>query len=228
MTASLTPKPSKQDHTPETSNQLLKPITDLSFDPDAHTYTFRGKRVPVSVTSVISFNLNEQARQKIAATKHIWQPRGEDVHDYGEHGLNHGWKDPEGPYAEWQGALRDFPLWDRYSAIATEYRLVDRIGGRYAGSLDALLAGKDRDGTPAVLLCDFKTKSANGTCGDHRAQLGAYTRMLNQWHATTEITRCLVLNVFPGRVELSVYPVSECVEAWDQKWKDYCLWQPAF
>jgi hypothetical protein len=221
-----TQKQSKPDQALETLNQL-KPIPNLSFDPHLHQYTYLGKTVPVSTTSVLSFDMSEFTRQKIAETKHIWEPRGNDVHDYAEHGLRRGWKEPEGPYAEWQGALRDFPLWERYSAIATEYRLVDRRG-RYAGSLDALLRGKDRDGKWANILLDFKTKSPSGTCGDHRAQLGAYCRMLNQWHCTIEITRCLVLNIFPGRVDLSVYSVQECTDAWDQRWKDYCNWKPDF
>ena len=208
-------------------SQLLKPIGNLSFDDPSHTYFFNDAKVPVSVTGVCSFDMDEFTRQRIADTKHIWEPRGNDVHDYAEHGLNHGWAEPSGPYAEWQGALRDFPLWERYTAIATEYRLVDRRG-RYAGSLDALVRGKDRNGKEATVLLDFKSKSARGSCGDHRAQLGAYARMLNQWHSTLEITCCLVLNVFPGRVELSVYSVQECTDAWDQRWKDYCDWEPDF
>ena len=208
-------------------SQLLKPISNLSFDDPSHSYFFNDAKIGVSVTGVCSFDMDEFTRQRIADTKHIWEPRGRDVHDYAENGLNHGWAEPSGPYAEWQGALRDFPLWERYSAIATEYRLVDRRG-RYAGSLDALVRGKDRDGKEATILLDFKSKSASGSCGDHRAQLGAYARMLNQWHRTLQITRCLVLNVFPGRVDLSVYSVQECTDAWDQRWKDYCDWEPDF
>ena len=228
MTAFTTLKKSKADLAPEISSQLLSPISNLSFDEPSHSYTFNGRKVPISVTGVCGFDMSDAKRQRIADTKPTWEPRGNDVHDYAEHGLKHGWKAPEGPYAEWQGAIRDFPLWDRYSAIATEYRLVDRIDGRYAGSLDALVRGKDRDGNWSNILLDFKTKSANGSCGDHRSQLGAYCRMLNQWHRTIEIARCLVLNIFPGRVELSVYSVQECVDAWDQRWKDYCDWRPVF
>ena len=168
--------------------------------------------------------MDDHTRQKIDETRHIWEPRGNTVHDALEAHLK---RQPVemGDYAEWIEPLLEFPLWNRYSAIASEYRLVDRRG-RYAGSLDALVRGIDRDGKWSNVLLDLKTKSANGTCGDHRAQLGAYTRMLNQWHSTLEIARCLVVNSFPGRVELSVYTVQECVDAWDQKWTDYCEWDP--
>ena len=207
-------------------NQLLKPISNLSFDEPSHTYFFNGAKIGVSVTGVVSHDLSEFARQKIAETKPEWEPRGNCCHQALEAHLT-GQTVEMGDYAEWVAPLLEFPLWDRYGAIGVEYRLVDRQA-RYAGSCDFLLKGRDRDDRPAVILGDLKSKSANGKCGDHRAQLGAYARMLQQWHSTLEITRCIVVNSFPGRVELSVHTLKECIDAWDQRWKDYCDWEPEF
>ena len=208
--------------------QKLRPIQNLSFDPVEHSYRWLGKKVPVSVTSVVGFDLPQEVRDRIAATKHVWEPRGNCLHDELESFLRRGAYDtPEGAYAEWLGPLLDYPLWKRYGAIATEYRLVDKRG-RYAGSCDFLLKGTDTKGKEICLLGDLKSKSANGVKGDHKAQLGAYAAMFAQHHPSLWIDRCIVVNSFPGRVELSTYETQDCLDAWFEQWAKYQSWQPAF
>ena len=133
----------------------------------------------------------------------------------------------EGEYGEWCQPLLEHPLWSRYEALASEYRLVDKKA-RFAGSLDFLLKGKDPKGNDRILLGDLKTKSASGKCGDHKAQLGAYSSMLAQWHPTLWIDNCIVVNSFPGRVEITTYETQDCLDAWDEQWGRFEAWTPAF
>ena len=218
-------KQSKPDQAPETSR--LHPIPNLTFDPHLHQYSWLGKKIPTSVTAICSFDLDQNARDRIAETKHIWEPRGNACHDALEAFLNGAQKAPEGDYAEWLGPLLSYPLWDRYGAIATEYRLVDKKG-RYAGSCDFLLKGTDKAGKELTILGDLKSKSANGKVGNHKCQLGAYAAMFAQHHPSLWIDRCIVVNSFPGRVELSTHETQECLDAWDEQWARYQSWQPAF
>lgn len=206
----------------------LQPIPDLTFLEETHQYRFKGQTIPVSTTSVLSFDMDPSVRERIDATKASWAPRGTHVHNVLEQHLLGAAAMSHGDYGEWCEPLLSHPLWDRYKAIATEYRLVDKKM-RYAGSLDFLLRGEDRNGKELTLLGDLKTKgNASSKVGDHKAQLGAYLSMLAQWHSDLWVDRCIVVNSFPGRVELTTYETQECLDAWDEQWGKYEAWQPVF
>ena len=133
-----------------------------------------------------------------------------------------------GEYGDWAEPLLAHPMLNRYKAIATEYRLVDKRK-RYAGSLDFLMAGETPSGEHKVWLGDLKTKQrANSSIGDHRAQLGAYVSMLMQHHPSLVVDECVVVNSFPGRVEISVHTVQDCLAAWDDKFQAFQDWKPLF
>ena len=169
-----------------------------------------------------------EAYRRIQETRHLWEDRGNYLHNALQQHLEGAAELAHGEYGEWLGPLiDDFPLWDRYPAIATEFRLVDKRA-RFAGSLDFLLKGKNPEGKDICLLGDLKTKSANGRVGDHRAQLGAYAVMLSAHFPTLWIDRCVVVNSFPGRVELSTYEVDECVSAWEDVYQSFQSWKPEF
>ena len=206
----------------------LPAIKDLSFNPQTHRYSYRGETLPISVTSILSHDMLDSVRQRIEETKHLWEPRGNHLHNLVECHLNGEAELNWGDYSEWAEPLLSHPIFNRYKAIATEYRLVDKRR-RYAGSLDFLLAGETPSGEPKVLLGDLKSKQRlNSAVGDHRAQLGAYYSMLIQHHPYLIVDQCIVVNSFPGKVEISVYEPQQCLEAWDDRYQAFCEWKPSF
>ena len=48
---------------------MLPPIPELHFDEDAHRYQYDGKWLPLSPTQVWSFDMDEEAKQRINETK---------------------------------------------------------------------------------------------------------------------------------------------------------------
>ena len=221
-----TQKPSKPHQTQETLQ--LQPIKGLHFEPKTHKYTYRGKTIQASVTTILSFNLDDFARQRIEATRHEWEPRGNFLHQMCEHWwLGAAQLDP-GPYKDWADNLFSHPLFTRYKAIGVETRLVDKRS-RYAGSCDFVLQGPGTDGRTRTLVCDLKTKSRpDSAIGDHRGQLGAYCSMLIQHWPTLWIDNCLIVNSFPNKVEVSTYSVQECLAAWDDRYQAFADWKPSF
>ena len=206
----------------------LLPIKDLTFDEATHRYSYRGETLPISVTSILSFDMTEFVKKKIAETKHLWEPRGNLLHNLVESHLCGEAQVAWGEYEEWGRPLLAHPILNRYKAIATEYRLVDKRK-RYAGSLDFLMAGETPSGEHKVWLGDLKSKQrANSSIGDHRAQLGAYVSMLMQHHPSLVVDECVVVNSFPGRVEISVHTVQDCLAAWDDKFQAFQDWKPSF
>jgi hypothetical protein len=172
--------------------------------------------------------LDTIARERIEATRGDWEPRGNHLHQMCEQWwLGEAQLEP-GPYAEWSDALFSHPLFTRYKAIGVELRLVDKRA-RYAGSCDFILEGSGSDGKTRRLLCDLKTKrSASSAIGDHKKQLGAYVKMASDFYPTLWIDKCLIVNSFPGRVEITTYETQDCLDAWDEQWGRFEAWTPAF
>jgi hypothetical protein len=52
--------------------------------------------------------------------------------------------------------------------------------------------------------------------------------MLAQWHPTLWIDNCIVVNSFPGRVEITTYETQDCLDAWDEQWGRFEAWTPSF
>ena len=90
----------------------LKPLP-IDFDPEAHQYTWRptGEVMSHSVTTILRASKDPKTLQVFEDTKHIWAPRGQDVHWRLEHFLA-GTPIDEllgGPYDEWVRPLLEYP-----------------------------------------------------------------------------------------------------------------------
>ena len=155
--------------------------------------------MPVSTTAILSFDMDDVVRQRIADTKHIWEPRGTQLHNLLEQFLQGNEVPDAGDYSEYAGPMLDHVLWTKYQAIATEFRMVDKRA-RWAGSCDFVLKGKDRNGKDRVLLGDLKTRSSDrSTTLNAKAQLGCYAATLSPWFPSLWIDACITVNAFPGR-----------------------------
>ena len=203
----------------------LKPIPNLSFDPVKHQYTYLGKPVQWSTTAICSHDMDPTVYQRIQETKHIWEPRGTTIHNCLEARLNGEPEIDPGDYAEWVEPLLDHPLWKRYAPIAVEHRMVSSCG-TYAGSLDSLLRGRDRDGKEQTLLVDLKTlSSARGRPRSIARQAGSYITMLNDRHKIA-VDRVIGVFSMPGRVELKVEEPADCLAAWQDCLEKFHLFKP--
>lgn len=203
---------------------MLDPIPDLEFHAGLHRYRFKGRWLPFSVSRVTNKTTPEQAAQ-FERTKHIWAPRGNDVHGFCEAMLT-GQELPETDYDEWTQALQDCWLLRDSEPLAVEYRLCDARKG-VGGSFDFLL----RSPHGKVILGDLKTVG-NETAVDRRqpakAQLGGYLAMLIDHHPSLTVDGCYTVVVGPGRCRLIQNEPDECLMAWVDAWDAFKLTELPF
>ena len=171
--------------------------------------------------------MDPKVKAKIDETKHKWEPRGNTVHECLEAHLTGAAELDPGPYGEWVSALLQHPLWERYDCIACEHRMVSP-DGFYAGSLDCLLRGEDKNGEMVTILADLKTLSSHHSSTRSIArQAGAYIALLCD---VEQIHVDRVLGVFskPGSVEITVEDPQTCLEAWVDCLDLFKNWKPSF
>ena len=189
---------------------MLSPVLGLDFFPDLHRYRYKGRWLPFSVSRVTNRSTPEQEAQ-FERTKHVWAPRGNEVHGFCEAMLN-GQELPETDYSEWTQELQDCWLLRDSEPLAVEYRLCDPRKG-IGGSFDFLL----RSPNGKVILGDLKTVG-NETAVDRRkpakAQLGGYLAMLIDHHPKLTVDGCYTVVVGPGRCRLIQNEPNECLMAW--------------
>ena len=222
----ITQRPLTKDLIHGTSK--LPPIPHLEFREKEHIYLWKGERIETSCTSILSFDLDEIARQRIEETKPDWQPRGTHIHSVLENHLNGAAELSHDQWGEWCGPLLECPLFSKYRALATEYRLVDKRR-RWAGSFDFLLAGQDPKGNDRVIIGDLKTRSkASSSALNAKAQLGCYIATLMQWFPYLVVDVAVTVNSFPGRVDVVTAEPEECLAAWDDRYQAFADWKPSF
>jgi hypothetical protein len=59
---------------------LLRPIDGLVFYEDIHRYRLFDQWLAQSVTGVVGHDMPAKTRERIDATRHEWEPRGNTVH----------------------------------------------------------------------------------------------------------------------------------------------------
>ena len=198
---------------------MLSPVLGLEFFDDLHRYRYNGRWLPFSVSKVTNRSTPEQEAQ-FERTKHIWAPRGNEVHGFCEAMLN-GQELPETDYSEWTQELQNCWLLRDSEPLAVEYRLCDPRKG-IGGSFDFLL----RSPNGKVILGDLKTVG-NSTAVDRRkpakAQLGGYLAMLIDHHPKLTVDGCYTVVVGPGRCRLIQNEPDECLTAWVDAWDAFKL-----
>ena len=136
---------------------MLPRIPELHFDEESHRYQYDGKWLPLSPTQVLSFDLDDEAKQRIEETKHGpdgWELRGNTVHSYLEQLLLGAALLDAKEFQPWCEPLKDCWLFEGATILGVELRMSDKK--RIGGSCDFLV--KKPDGT--VVLGDLKTVSS--------------------------------------------------------------------
>lgn len=223
-THSAKPPPLKSSHTNPSKTTWLQPLA-LTRDSSTWTYCLldQQQRVthqfPVSVTSLISaVTKTPQQMEAIMASRHIWEPRGNTIHQALEVMTHQRFNPnppadlspaPHGDYGAWIEPLLAHELWDRVSVIGAEVMSYS-LRRNVAGTADLVL--RFADGTYGI--ADLKTQSSKtSTPYDTRPQLGAGVEMIGD-HYKLLISRCLTLWSRPGSLTIQTHTADECLQAW--------------
>jgi hypothetical protein len=202
----------------------LQPLP-ISFDEERHKYLWEptGEWMAHSVTEIVGATKDARAMANIMATKHVWEPRGLAVHAAME-ALANG-ADPETllgtEYEAWIKPLIEYPLWESFEPIATEYRLCDprrSIGG----SLDLLGWCHVTD---SMMLIDLKTQSRSGRPYSTDPQMGGYLSCLID-RLGLVVDGCATLWCKPGETHLGGdQPPTQCLAAWEDSYSAWAMLQ---
>ena len=198
---------------------MLEPIPGLEFFSDIHRYRYEGRWMPFSVSGIVKPS-DPAAERRFAQTRHIWEPRGNAVHQYCETMLKGGilYKDE---FAAWTDELDDCWLLTESEAVAVEYRLCDSRKG-VGGSFDFLV----RTSNGKLALGDLKTVSSDKAVSQRqpaKAQLGGYLAMLLDHHPQLNVDCCYTLVSGPGRYRLIKSEPDECLIEWLGAWDAFKL-----
>lgn len=195
-------------------SEQLAPIEGLEFFEDIHRYRYQGRWLPFSVSQIASPPTPEM-QQRFDETRHIWEPRGNQVHGFLEAYLNSGVLE-ETDYPEWTEPLSDCWLVRDGRTIATEYSVCDPRKG-VGGSFDFLLESSNGK----IVLGDLKTvnsEPAVSTRKPAKAQLGGYLAMLIDMRPDIRVDWCYTVVAGPGRCRLIQNEPDECLMAWVDAW----------
>jgi len=205
--------------------ERLPAVDGLTFDPVNHRYHLAGYGwIAHSITKVVNDKTPAQMK-RIMDSKHIWENRGNTVHQCLENFLLHGEAGDPGDYAEWVEPLVNHIMWKTWEAVAVEHRMVDT---RYsiAGSFDALLRHKD-DGR--LVLADLKTQSSHHSKPrDISSQLGGYLNLMDQCHPGVAVNRCIGIWARPGSTSITAFEGPDCIESYLAARSVFLAAQPDF
>ena len=198
-------------------SEQLAPVEGLEFFEDIHRYRYQGRWLPFSVSQIASPPTPEM-QQRFDETRHIWEPRGNQVHGFLEAYLDDPGRSTLEPtdYPEWTEPLSECWLVRDGHTIATEYSVCDARKG-VGGSFDFLLESSNGK----IVLGDLKTvgsESSVSTRKPAKAQLGGYLAMLIDTHPDIRVDWCYTVVAGPGRCRLIQNEPDECLMAWVDAW----------
>jgi hypothetical protein len=225
----------------------LTPIPGLRRRDPEHRYWLGDHLFPVSITGVLAHGKGAYAMGRIAATRPVWEPRGNACHRAMELFLtvqrpaeleaeSPPDADPlaelgelaDGDYADWIQPLLTHPRWQQVAVIAAERAtccLVRNVAGTYdTAFLDPQLPipqpRPQGVSGPARVLADLKSLGDNGSTYCTRAQLGGY--MALEWSHGHWIDYGQTIWCRPGGSTFSpLYSRQECLLAWAAAYTTY-------
>ena len=106
----------------------------------SHSIKYDGKWLPLSPTQVLSFDMDEEAKQRINETKEGpdgWEIRGNTLHGCLEQFLLGAAELDPKQFGEWWEPLRNCWLWEDVKIMGVELRMTDKK--RIGGSCDFLI-----------------------------------------------------------------------------------------
>lgn len=217
----------------------LEPIPGLWREERSHRYWLGEHLFPVSITGVLAHGLDDAAREAIAASRAVWEPRGTAVHAALERYSQVRFQDGESPgrallaveavaghhrYRDWILPLLQLPLWDEVAVIASE-RLTCCRTRNVAGAFDGAYVSpalSERRGQQVRVLYDLKTLSAHGRPYSTAAQLGGYMALEASHGIHYELGQTIWSR--PGEASVSAfYSREQCLAAWAAAWSSYAL-----
>ena len=193
---------------------FLKPVPELDFDASAHKYRYKGKWLPLSPSTVLSYQLSEHAKKCIEDTRDGpdgWEVRGNTLHQCLEQYLRGAAELSPGDFGAWWEPLRDSWLWQGATVLGVELRMTDmKLMG---GSCDFVIKKDDQ-----VILGDLKTVASEKAVNTRKpatAQLGAYMMMLSKCYPKLKIDKCVTVVAGPGRTRVITDDPDQCWIAWE-------------
>ena len=197
--------------------EKLEPLP-IDFDEVSHTYTWRpdGSVMPYSVTKICSWDMSDDKRANIEATRDQWEARGNACHKAMENMLlgQPQNTDDLDRFDQWITPLLEHRFFKDFEPIAVEHRLIDLKRG-FAGSLDAIGIYQGK-----TILVDLKSQKENGRPYSTDRQMGGYVGMLCDNYPKIWIDECRTVWARPGKTSVGKAqdPTRCCIafqDAWD-------------
>jgi hypothetical protein len=200
---------------------LLKPLPELFFSEETHRYRWDGKWLPLSPTGILSFDMDEEAKRRIAETKDGpdgWERRGTLLHSLLEnHLLGAADLNPH-EFGAWWEPLKNCWLWEGAEILGVELRLTDKK--RMGGSCDFLI----KMPTGEICLGDLKSVSSEKAVKARKpatAQLGAYLYLLSRSYPKVLVDKCVTVISAPGKTKVITDDPKDCWLAWEDAMSRY-------
>ena len=206
---------------PESRFDMLPPIEGLEFNEASHRYLWEGKWLPLSPTQILSIDLDDEAKQRIAETKDGpdgWEIRGNTLHGCLEQYLLGAAELDPGDFTEWWEPLRSCWLWEDAKVMGVELRMTDKK--RMGGSCDFLI--KTLKGE--VVLGDLKTVSSVKAAKARKsasAQMGFYLMMMQKCWPKVMVDKCCTVVSAPGLCRVIPEDPTDCWLAYEDAMSRY-------
>ena len=206
---------------PDSRIDMLPPLEGLHFDEEIHKYKWEDNWLHLSPTQILSIDLDDQAKQRIAETKDGpdgWEIRGNTLHSCLEqHLLGAAELDP-GAFTEWWEPLKSCWLWEDAKVMGVELRMTDRK--KMAGSCDFLIQMPDK----SIVLGDLKTTSSVKATKARKPateQLGAYIYLLSKSYPKVMVDKVVTVVAGPGVTRVIPGDPAEAWMAWEDAMSRY-------